>query len=421
MVSIARRRPLSVGLPARFQVLANRNFRLYWSGQLVSLTGTWMQAVAAGWIVLELTGSTFALALTNFASALPGLLLSLFGGVAADRYDRRSIMVVTQAALMAVAVLTGLLVAAGVVAFWMLLVLGVLVGIAIAYDMPAQQALVPDLVGPEQVPQAVALNQVVFNGSRLLGPAIAGVLIAVFGLASAYFANGLSFIAVIASLLLLKLPKGGSRGQVRGGALAAIKDGIRHVWRSPLLRNLMGVNGLTSLLIFPPLAILSPAYVKDALEMGPGTVGLTMGASGLFSMVGAFAMLWVPAVRRGAVSLVSIGVASLGLLVMAWTHNVAVATLAFGLLSLGMGLTFGLNATTVQQVTPGAIRGRVMSVAGMMFSGIMPVAAIVAGTAVELSDIRTVFGVSGVAYLLIAPLLLIRSGIVGRDPAALAG
>jgi MFS family permease len=407
---------MNIPLPSQFQILSQRNFRLYFTGQAISLTGTWMQSLAGSLVVWELTRSTFALALVNFAMAAPGLLLMLAGGVAADRYDRRRILVVTQAALMVLAAVAGVLVATGAITFWQILVLSALVGVAAAFDMPAQQALVPDLVEPRQIPQAIALNQVIFNGSRLLGPALAGVLIAAAGFASAYLANAISYVAVIASLLMVRLPARMAQAGVGGSPLAAIGEGLRHVWGAPVVRALMTVNGLTSLLIFPPLAVISTAYVRGALGGGSGTTATFFAASGLASMLGAFAMLGVPATRRGAATLGCIALQTLTLVVLATTHSMPVAVVAFGLLSLGMGLVYGLNATTIQQVTPSAIRGRVMSVSGLMFSGVMPLAAIVIGAAVEPFGIRAVYAVCGAAYALLAAPLLWRSGAVGRAP-----
>jgi MFS family permease len=408
-------------LPARFRVLSHRNFRLYWTGQLISLTGMWMQAVAGSWVVLELTGSTFALALVNFAVALPALLLTLFGGVAADRYDRHKILVWTQAAAMVLALVAGVLLALGVITFWQILLLSVLIGVVSAFDMPAQQALIPDLVEPREIPEAIALNQVIFNGSRLLGPGIAGVLIATLGLASAYFANGISYIAVIVSLLLLNLPpRRAAAPGPRRSPLMEMRAGLSYVGQSRLLVALMGIAAVTTLTIFPMVAVLSPAYVKDALGQGAGTSGLLMAASGGASLFGAFALLWVPAARRG---LVMLGCAALGAgasLILAATANVALAATAFGLLSLAMSLIFGLAATTVQQMTPDAIRGRVMSVWSLMFSGVMPVAAIAAGVAVEATSIRLVYGVAGVLFAVPAAVLVLGGGLFTGEPRPVA-
>lgn len=278
----------------------------------------------------------------------------------------------------------------------------------------------PDLVGPEDRHRAIALNQTIFNGSRLIGPALGAIAIAVFGFAGAYIANGLSYLAVIYSLVVLRLPPGGSRGEVRGSAVSAMKEGIGHVWRSPLLRPLMGVSALTAFFLMPCLAVLAPAYVKFALHQGPKTSALLMAASGGASMFGSIGMMWIPAVRRGVTMLLCIVLAAFALATLASTHSVIVATMAMGMLSLGMTLVFGLNATTVQQVTPNAIRGRVMAVSGMMFSGVMPFASILLGASVQFSNVRATYASAGGAYLFVASYMLWRSGLIGHAPETLA-
>jgi MFS family permease len=407
---------MPIPLPRQMHVLHNRNFRLYWLGQLVSLTGTWMQAVAQGWVVLLLTGSVAALGVVNFAVALPTLVLSLTGGVAADRWDRRRIMIATQAALMAIAFALWALLALDALTLWLLLAFAVLTGIASAYDMPAQQALVPDLVAPAQIPQAIALNQVIFNGSRLVGPAVAGIAIAKLGVASAYFFNGLSFVAVIASLLLIRVPAGKVTGGARGPMWQALREGLAYVARAPLLRALIGVAALSVLLIFPPLAVFSPGYVREVLHAGPGTVGALMAASGGASMVGAVAMLWIPAARRGQVMAAGVVAMALALVLLAVLHTVWAAMVATGLISLGFSLYMGLNATIIQQTVPGALRGRVMSVSGLSFSGMVPAGSLLGSVLVERLGFTAMYVGGAALYAAVALPLLLSSGVIGHVP-----
>lgn len=408
---------MRIPLPDRFNVLYTRNFRLYFVGQFISLVGMWMQGFAASWVVLDvLHKPAFALAAVNFAFAVPGLAFMLYGGVTADRYDRRRILLYSNLAFMLLAFVSATLVATGAIQFWQIILLSLAVGAGQAFSMPAEQAMVPSLVQPREIPQAIALNQVIFNGSRLLGPALAGVSVAVLGLASAYYANGLSYLAVIASLLMIRqAPRAAGIG-ARATALEAMKEGIGYVTRSPLLRSLMGISAATAFFVMPCLAVFSPAYVKEALDRGPGTSAVLMAASGGASLFGAFAMLWVPAARRGAALAGCILLSACALLVMSLTHSPIVATLAFGSLSLGMGLVFGLNATTIQQVTADAIRGRVMSVSGLTFGGVMPFATVIVGASVELATIRVAYAACGILYLLIAGTMLLRCRLIGRMP-----
>lgn len=409
---------MRIALPSRMQVLHNRNFRVYWLGQLVSLTGTWMQMVAQGWLVLTLTNSVAALGVVNLAFALPNLVLSLTGGVAADRWDRRRIMIVTQTALMLIALAMAALIASGHLSVWLLILAGVLSGTASAYDMPAQQALVPDLVSPGEIPQAIAMNQVIFNGSRLLGPAVAGVTIARFGVASAYLFNGLSFIAVIASLLMITLPAGHARGGARGPMMQALREGLGYVRGQPLLRALMAVSALSVLLTFPVMAVLPPGYVRTVLGGDAGVLGLLMSASGAASMLGALAMLWIPAARRGLVMAGAVVLAALAMGALALSRSVWLAPLWMGALSLGFSMYMGLNATTIQQMAPGALRGRVMSVSGLTFSGMMPVGGLLMGFAASRFGFSPVYLVTAALYVVVALALLLPSGILGYVPPA---
>ena len=409
---------MTIALPRQMHVLHNRNFRMYWCGQLVSLTGMWMQAVAQGWLVLQLTGSVAALGVLSFAFALPGLIFSLTGGVAADRWDRRRILIVTQAMLMLVALLAAALIWADAVSFWVLLSMAVLTGTASAYDMPAQQAIVPDLVSPPEVPQAIAMNQVIFNGSRLLGPAVAGIVIAEVGVAGAYLANGLSYLAVIASLLLIRLPPGHARGGAQGSMLRSLREGLGYAWRARLLRSLFTVSGLSVLLVFPPMAVLAPGYVSEVLHRGPGALAALMAASGAASMLGAVAMLWIPAARRGQVMVVSVAGMALAVVALAGVRGVWPAAVAMGALSLGFSMFMGLTMTIVQQLVPGALRGRVMSVSGLTFTGVMPFSALMMSLAVDRAGFTPIYLICAAAYALTSVTVLLASGIVRYVPPA---
>jgi MFS family permease len=403
-------------LPRQMQVLYNRNYRLYWFGQLVSLTGTWMQAVAQGWVVLALTGSVAALGVVNFAVSLPTLFLTLTGGVMADRWDRRWLLIATQAGLMFCALLMALLLATDALTFEVLLAVSVLIGVITAFDLPTQQALVPELVAPREIPQAVAMNQVIFNGSRLLGPAVAGAMATRFSLASLYLGNGLSFLAVIASLLAIRVPGGRLQGGARGSMLHALREGLGYVHRSRLLRALLAVVALSVLLLFPAVAVLPPAYVRDVLHHGLEVNGLLMAISGGASLLGAFIMLWIPARRRGQAMLAAICAGATALAMLALTRSLWVAGAATGLSSLGFSLFMGLNATIVQQMVPGALRGRVMSVSSLMFHGVFPFAALAMSVLVARLGFTPVYLAAAGIYVLLATALLLSSGIVGGLP-----
>ena len=202
--AVAAETPGSGGTRNVLHVLGSREFALFWSGQTISQTGTWMQQFAQGWVVTTLAGSALALASVNFAASIPMLILMPFGGVAADRMERRRILLVTQSVMAVLAVLLGVLIQAHRLRLWHVWLIALLLGLATAYDLPAYQSFYPQLVETEDLPQAIALNQATFHGSRIIGPAIASWFVALWGMAAAFFANGASFLAVIGSLLLIK-------------------------------------------------------------------------------------------------------------------------------------------------------------------------------------------------------------------------
>ncbi|MDP8232883.1 MAG: MFS transporter, partial [Candidatus Zophobacter franzmannii] len=202
-------------LSARYTALHHRNFRLFWFGQMISLVGTWMQNVAQGWLVYQLTGSAFALGLVGMAASLPVLILSLFGGVIADRFDRRNTLLVTQTAAMIQALFMAWLIWAGHIQVWHVYLLSFTLGMINAMDTPTRQAFVVDLVAKQDVPNAVALNSTVFNLARVVGPAVAAILIASVGIAAAYLINGVTFIAVLIGLAMIRMPQGIVRSTTR--------------------------------------------------------------------------------------------------------------------------------------------------------------------------------------------------------------
>src|SRR6266545_2269684 len=222
------------GLARGFRALRVRNYRLYWLGQLVSQTGSWMQTTAQAWLVLQLTHSPFALGLVTTLQFLPVMLLSLFGGVLADRVNRHRMIIMTQTAAMVVAAIFGALVGLGVIQLWHIYVLALLQGIVNAIDNPARQAFSVELVGREDVVNAVALNSMLFNSARIVGQALAGLLIAAVGIAPVLLANALSFVAVIAGLLLMNPAEFFAKPQrAEGPALERLREGLRYSWRTP--------------------------------------------------------------------------------------------------------------------------------------------------------------------------------------------
>src|SRR5947208_4872291 len=272
----------------------HRDFRLFWGGQLVSLIGTWMQSVGQSWLVLELTGSPLQLGLVNALQFTPILLLSPVGGALSDRWGKRRILLVTQAAMMVQAFVLALLVRSGHVRYWHVAVLAVIYGIGRAIDIPARQSFLTDLVGRPDLPNAVALNSVVFNSARIVGPGLAGLLIARFDVAVAFFLNGASFIAVLAALLAIRTegaPDPAGRLGVRQGLIGAVS----YAAGTPAVAFTLGLLVVVSLLALN-FNVVVPLIARDVLNAGAQKFRLLMSSLGAGAIAGA---VCVAALRRG--------------------------------------------------------------------------------------------------------------------------
>src|SRR3954468_1873058 len=263
--------------PVLFRALSHRNYRLFASGQVVSLIGTWMQTVAESWLVYRLTGSALLLGVVGFANRIPVFLFSTFGGAIADRYNRHRIVIATQVASMLLASLLAGLTLTHVVQVWHLMTIAAMLGVVNAFDIPGRQAFVVELVPREDLQNAIALNSSMFNGARILGPAVAGVLVAAVGEGWCFFANAVSYIAVIAGLLMMKLTVV-RRAPTKVSALASIAEGFRFVTHTSPVRALLLLLGLISLMGMP-YAVLMPIFADQILHGGASGLGLLMGAS----------------------------------------------------------------------------------------------------------------------------------------------
>jgi MFS family permease len=395
------------GAAAALRVLRHREFAIFWVGQAVSMVGTWMQIFAQQWVVTTLSPSPMALGLVNFASSLPTLLLMPFGGVAADRTERRRILIYTQWAMLVLAVIMGVLVQTGRLRLWHVYLIAVPIGIATAYDLPAYQSFYPQLVPREDLPQAISLNQATFHGSRILGPALAGLVVRLFGTAGAFFANGASFLAVLASLALIRpRPAADRTNQVSPWQL--MREGVRYVRARPQIEALLGLTAVNTLFIFPNLAVLMPLYVYRELHKGPGTLGTIMSVSGAGALLGAMLLLYVrPAQRLAritAASIVTVGTMS----ALAWTHQTWVAVAAVALQSLAIAQYMGLISIVVQEMVPDALRGRVMSLHTMMFMGVMPFSTLLVSGLAEWWGMRPELQGAAIGYAMAGAFLIWR-------------
>jgi MFS family permease len=389
-------------LPGALRAFAHRDFRLFWSGQLVSLIGTWMQSVAQSWLVLELTNSPFLLGLVGTLQFAPVLLLSFFAGALADRLPKRRLIVTTQSLMCVQALVLAALVHRGHVQFWHVAVMAGAYGVANTVDMPTRQAFVAEMVGKESLRSAIALNSAMFNAARVVGPALAGLVIARWGTAVAFAFNGLSFVAVIFALLLLHtqgLPRPRSGRSMR----AEIAEGLQYALRTPRIALILSLVLCVSAFFFN-YNTLVPLLARDVLHQDAHGFGLLMTAVGLGAVAGAVVLASLGAERPPVALLVGsallLGGASM---TMAGVARFGVAMGLLGIMGFtGMLFMTGAN-TTVQLTVPDELRGRVMALHTLMFAGMTPFGAFLVGAVTQALGARAGFlitGAGGVASIL---------------------
>ena len=368
-------------LPATLRALKYRNFQLFFSGQLISLIGTWMQTVAQSWLVYSLTGSSVLLGLVSFASQIPVLLLSMLGGIAADRFSRRKIVIATQNASMLLAFALAFLTLTHRVQIWHLFVLSALLGVVNAFDIPARQAFIMDMVGREDLINAIALNSAMFNASRIIGPAVAGILVGAIGEGWCFFANGVSYIAVIAGLLLMKVER--HERLASTSPLEDVVEGLRFVWSHAPVHALLIVIGVGSL-AGTPFSVLMPIFADKILHGGPEALGWLMGVSGVGALTGALLLATRRHVRGLGRWVVISGVLySVSLMGFAYSRTFWLSAALMVPIGFAMMIQFGAANTLIQSMTPDSLRGRVMSVYSMLFMGMAPIGALIAGAVAE--------------------------------------
>jgi MFS family permease len=393
-----------MALPAGLRALGHRDFRLFWCGQLVSLIGTWMQSVGQAWLVLELTNSPFRLGLIGALQFGPILLFSFLSGAISDRVRKRRLLLGTQTALMLQAFTLALLVWSGHVQFWHVAVLAALYGLATTLDMPSRQAYIAHLVPRGDLMNAIALNSAVFNGARVVGPAIAGLLVARYGTAAAFVMNGASFIAVIAALAAIRTE--GAPSPRRGiGLRAEIAEGVRYAAGTPRVALVMGLLTVVGLFLVN-MNVLVPLIARDVLHEGAHGFGLLMASLGLGAVTGALAVavLSVGRPRLGMVVGPALAAAGLLLLLSAARHF---GTTAAVLVALGFAQIVFMTTcnTTVQIAVPDELRGRVMGLYALVFAGMTPIGALIMGTVAEHWGVSRACAVGGgVGLLLILAL-----------------
>jgi MFS family permease len=366
----------------------SRNFRLFFTGQSLSLLGTWMQKTAVSWVVYAQTHSKFMLGVSVFATLFPSALFSLLGGVVADRYSRYRVLLLTQVLSMVQAALLALAVYWQADAVWAILALSAALGVINAFDVPARQSLVYELVANKQdVPNAVALNSTMLNLSKLLGPALAGLAIERLGATVCFGLNAVSFVAVIGSLLAMRLPAFVPKPATQN-LRAELTEGFRYVQNTPPIRFIISTLGLTALLVLP-FTTLMPVFAKDIFGGTATTFGLLDGAIGLGGLVGALYLAGLPpATDLNKVVTVTTFVFGAGLLLFAYTPWYGLALAFLVVAAFGMMAQTTISVTLLQTLVLPAMRGRVISLYVLVYTAALPLGSVVVGAASQRLGVR---------------------------------
>jgi MFS family permease len=404
--------------PGMFRALKNRNFQLFFGGQIISLVGTWMQTVAEAWLIYRLTGSGALLGLLGFVGQIPILLLSPLAGLVADRWPRRRVVIATQASSMLLAFTLATLTLSGQIRkenVWEIIALATLLGTVNAFDVPARQSFLIEMVGRENLLNAIALNSSMFNGARVAGPAIAAGLVAVVGEGWCFLLNGVSYLAVIAGLFLMRIEK---TKPVHDGAspLEKLREGFRFARRTKPIRALLALLGVVSFMALP-FSVLIPIFAVRILHGGVNAYGWLMGAVGFGAMFGALAIAMRQQLR-GLGNVVAYSAAGLGVSLVLFSAS-RWFLLSFVMLvfcGFTMMMQFTATNTLIQAMVPEQLRGRVMSLYAMMFLGMMPLGSLVAGKLADYIGAPTTVAVGGLASC-IGGLVFARQWPALRGPA----
>jgi MFS family permease len=411
------------------RALRHRNFQLFFSGQLISLIGTWMQSVAQAWLVYRLTGSALLLGSVGFASQFPVFLVAPFGGITADRVNRQRLVITTQIASMILAGILAWLTLTGRVHVWHIFALAALLGVVNAFDIPGRQSFLIDMVGKEDLMNAIALNSSMFNGARVIGPAIAGILVARIGEGWCFAANSLSYIAVIVGLLLMHVhcaPRVSKHSPIED-----IIEGFRWVNQTKVIRALLLLIGLISL-VGMPYTVLMPIFADKILHGGARELGILMGATGIGALCGALTLAAKTGGVKGLGRWVTLSCAALGISLCCFSFSTIFWLSVALLLPVGyaMMLQMACSNTLIQTMVPDQLRGRVMSLYSMMFMGMAPFGAFFGGALAHRIGAPITVAVGGVACVLgaiwfgralptmriEARRLIIAQGLAGGEP-----
>jgi MFS family permease len=398
-----------------FRALRQRNFQLYWSGQVISQIGTWMQIVAQSWLVYRLTDSPLMLGLVSFAPLVPVLPISLLAGVISDRFPRRRLILITEIVLLLQALTMAVLRWLDVIQIWHVVALSMVLGAASALEQPARLAFVADTVDKEDLTSAIALNAATYNAARVVGPSLAGLLLAWIGEAGCFFVNGVSFVAVILALLAMRLPTWTAPDRRPASVGSGLVEGFHYVWDTGTIRGLLAIIALSSLLTLPYVALM-PVFARDVLRVGSTGLGFLLAGSGIGAIVGALIAAHLQAGRRGWW--------------LVWSNVVGPACLAFFCLSLSFPVSLvvivlvgasnalrqTLASSLVQILAQERFRGRVMSIFYLLSNGMQQTGALAMGGLAEIAGVPWTVGTGAFLSVALGGLFLWRMPHIRQLP-----
>lgn len=365
-------------LSTRFRALKHRNFQLFISGQLISLVGTWMQNLAQQWLVWRLTKSAALLGIFGFASQLPMLCLAWMGGYVGDRYNRHRGVITTQTLSMILAFVLADLTLTHLIRTWHLMAIALLVGIVNAFDVPIRQSFFVHMVGKDDLPNAIALNSSIFNGARVIGPAIAGFTIALVGEGWCFFLNGLSFVAVIIALLMMRIPRTQTKA-IGESPVRSFVEGFRFAMADVPIRSTLLLLSMLSIFALQ-YSVFLPIYASEILHGGPGTLGWLMSAAGIGALLGALqfaARTEYKGLARWIATTCT--TCAVGLLVFAFSNSFWLCAIVLFVVGFAATSQMAATNTIIQQRVPDEMRSRLMAVYATMFMGMQPIGALLAG------------------------------------------
>ncbi len=400
------------GLKQTFRSLRYRNFRLFFSGQSISLIGTWIQRIALPWLVYDLTNSPFLLGFVGFAALFPVFVITPFAGVLIDRWNRYHIMIATQVLAMVQALILAVLVWSGHIQVWHIVALSLFLGCINAFDSPARQSFMVEMVErKENLGNAIALNSMMVNGARLIGPSIAGVLIGFAGESLCFLVNGLSYLVVILSLLLMHVvPK--PRQEKRKYVFKDLKEGFRYTFSFIPIKSILLLLALASLTAMP-YTVLMPVFTREILHGDSHMFGFLMGAAGLGALAGALFL----ASRKSVVGLdrvipVAAGLFGLGLVMFSFTRSFALSMIFMIFTGMGMMVLAASGNSIIQTIVADSMRGRVMSFYTLSFLGIAPFGRFLAGSLASTVGTPVTFLIGGISCIAGAILFAIRLPVI---------